>query len=66
MLTYNLLTYNLLKIFQNIWLQQSGKRGAYLYVMMLNDYMQTFKQFALFYVFLHGGRFRIGMDMDEL
>jgi len=60
-----MLTYNLLKMIHNIWLQQSKKR-AYLYVMMLNDYMQTFKQFALFYVFLHGGRFRIGMDMDEL
>jgi len=61
-----MLTYNLLKMIHNIWLQRSKKRGAYLYVMMLNDYMQTFKQFALFYVFLHGGHFRIGMDMDEL
>jgi hypothetical protein len=45
-----MLAYNLSKIIHNIWLQQSRKRGAYLYVMTLNDDVQTFKQFAMFYV----------------
>jgi hypothetical protein len=30
---------NLSKIVHNVWLQKSGKRGAYLYVATLDDYV---------------------------
>jgi hypothetical protein len=59
-------TCNLLEIIHNIWLQQYGKRGACLYVATLDDYVQTFKQSALCYVFLHGSHYKIRLDRDEL
>jgi hypothetical protein len=60
-------TCNLLEIVNDIWLQQSGKRGAYLYVATSNDYVQTFKPFPLYYVFLLVVPLRldqIGMSCD--
>jgi hypothetical protein len=42
------------------------KRGAYLYITTLDDYVQTFKQSTMYYVFLHEGCFKISLDKDEL
>jgi len=36
-------TCNLSELVHNVWLQQFSKRGAYLYVMTLDDYVQAFK-----------------------
>jgi hypothetical protein len=35
----NMQTSNLSKILHNIWLQKLGKKGAYLYVATLDDYV---------------------------
>jgi hypothetical protein len=62
----NMPTCNLSELIHNIWLQQFVKRGAYLYVTTLDDYVQTFKQSAMYYVFLHQGHFKTSLDKDEL
>jgi hypothetical protein len=41
----------------NVWLQQLGKRGFCLYVVMVNKYVQAFKQTKLYYLFKKGGHF---------
>jgi uncharacterized protein YfdQ (DUF2303 family) len=46
---------NLSKIMNNIWQQQSRKKGAYLYTATLDDYVQAFKQTTLYYHFKKGG-----------
>ncbi len=50
----------------NVWLQQFGKRGACLYVVTLDDYVQVFKQLTLYYHFKQGGRLGQGLDKSEL
>jgi hypothetical protein len=50
----------------NVWLQQFGKRGAYLYVATLDDYVRVFKQSTLYYHFKQGGRLGQGLDKSEL
>ncbi len=57
---------NLFKIIRNNWLQQSGERGTCLFVATSNDYVQTFRQFSLYYAFLQGGVFGTGPDKNEL
>ncbi len=51
----DMLTCNLSKIMHNVWLQQSGKKGAYLYVVTSNENVWTFKQLNLYFYFKHGG-----------
>jgi len=41
-------TCNASKIVHNVWLQQSRKRGACLYVVTLDDYVQIFIQSTLY------------------
>ena len=48
-------THNLLKIMNNIWHQQSRKKGVYLYIATSYDYVQAFKQTTLYYHFKKGG-----------
>ncbi len=42
------------------------KKGAYLYITTLDDYVQTFKQSTMYYVFLHGVHFKTNLNKDEL
>jgi hypothetical protein len=42
------------------------KRGAYLYIATLDDYVQTFKQSTMYYVFLHWRHFKTNLDKNEL
>ncbi len=46
----NMQTSNLSKILHNIWLQKLGKKGAYLYVATLDDYVWTFQQDLYFFI----------------
>jgi hypothetical protein len=62
----NISTCNLSTTIHNIWLQQSRKRGACLYVATPNDYICSFRQLTLYYSFLHGGRLRTNLYRDEL
>ncbi len=57
---------NLLEIVDNVWLQQSGKRGACLYVVTFDDYIQAFKQSTLYFHFKQGGWPSQGLDKSEL
>jgi hypothetical protein len=41
---------NLSEIVHNVWLQQFGKRGACLYVVILDDYVQAFKQSTIYFI----------------
>jgi hypothetical protein len=59
-------TCNLSKTIHNIWLQQSRKRGACLYVATLDDYICSFQQLTLYYSFLHGGHLGTSLYRDEL
>jgi hypothetical protein len=59
-------TCNLFETIHNIWLQESRKRGACLYVATLYDYLQAFRQSTLYSTFLHGGPSRISSNRDEL
>jgi len=61
-----MLTCNLFETVHNIWLQQFGHRGTYLFTATFNDYVQTFKQSSLYYTFLEGGASGIGLDKNEL
>jgi len=62
----DMLTCNLFETVHNIWLQQFGHRGTYLFTATFNDYVQTFKQSSLYYTFLEGGASGIGLDKNEL
>jgi hypothetical protein len=59
-------TCNLIEIIHNIWLQQFNNRGTYLFATTSNDYVRTFRQSSLYYAFLQGGAYEIGMDKNEL
>jgi hypothetical protein len=59
-------TYNLSKLVHNIWLQQFGKRGVCLYIVTLDDYVQTFKRTTLYHHFKKGGPSNQGLDRSEL
>jgi hypothetical protein len=50
----------------NVWLQQSTKRGACLYVATLDDYVQVFKQLTLYYHFNQDGQLGQGPNKSEL
>jgi len=50
----------------NIQLQQLRKKGASLYGATINDYVWTFKQMKLYYLFKKGGQFGQGLDRSEL
>jgi hypothetical protein len=51
----NMPTCNLSETMHNVWFQHSGKRGAYLYVVTSDDYVQAFKQSILYFHFKQGG-----------
>jgi hypothetical protein len=60
-------TYNFIEIIHNIWPQQSKKRNAYMYATTLNDYLKSFEQTMLYYVFdmVATPRYdQIGMNCD--
>jgi len=60
-------TYNLSKTIHNIWLQQSRKRGACLYVATSNDYFSSFRQLhctILSYMAIVWGLVYIRMNCD--
>jgi hypothetical protein len=59
-------TCNLSKTIHNIWLQQFGKKGTSFFATTFDDYMQTFKESLLYYVFLQGGASRTSLDKNEL
>ncbi len=61
----NMLTCNLSEIVHNIWLQQFWMKGTCFFFATFDDYMQTFKQSPLYYAFLQGGAFDIGLDKNE-
>jgi hypothetical protein len=43
-----------------------GKKKTYLYVAIVDDYVQAFKQTTLYYQFKKGGPFIQGLDRSEL
>jgi hypothetical protein len=55
-----MLTCNLVEIVHNIWLEQSRKHGASLFIATSDDYVRAFKQY------LQGGPFGHGLDKNEL
>jgi len=60
-----MLTCNLFKTVHNIWLQQSNNRGACLLATTFDNYMQTFKQSSLYFIFykeVHLGLIRTKMN----
>jgi hypothetical protein len=59
-------TCSLFKIVHNIWFQQSGNKGTCFFVATSNDYVQTFRQSSLYYVFLQGCASRIELKKNEL
>jgi hypothetical protein len=54
------------KLVHNVWFQQSGKRGACLYIVTSNDYVWAFKQTTLYYHFKKGGPWSQGLIRSEL
>jgi hypothetical protein len=55
-------TCNLSETVHKIWLQQYGKRGGCFYPTTLDDYVHTFRQCALYMVYLNGGSCEKGHD----
>ncbi len=62
----DMLTYNLYETIHNIWLKQYGNKGTCLFAATPDDYVQAFKQSSLYYAFLQGGAFGVGLDKNEL
>jgi len=50
----------------NVWFQQFGNCGAYLYATTFNDYVWAFKQLTLYHKFKKGGHSKQGPNMSEL
>jgi hypothetical protein len=61
----DMLTRNLLEIIHNFGSKNLGKE-VLICNTTSNDYVQAFRQLALYYVFLHNGHSRTGLDRDEL
>lgn len=59
-------TCNLAETVHNKWMQQSGKRGADLYVATVDDYVRAFMQMVRYYQFLKGERPGTGPGKEEL
>jgi hypothetical protein len=59
-------TCNLWETIYSIWLQQSRKRGSYLYTTTSNDYVWSFRNNSLYKEYLRGGPSKKGLDKNEL
>jgi hypothetical protein len=59
-------TSNLSETFHNIWLQQSGNKRTCFFGATFDNYVQTLRQFSLYYAFLQGGVHGTSPEKNEL